>query len=76
MRRRRERYRPTKDWRDPDMPVTRSWFEGMGRRVTREVSPGESTELSAEGMTADLPSWRVDPSYFWARDARKRRGKH
>lgn len=71
-RRRRDRYRPLKDWRDPDMLVQRTWIEPWGEKVTKEITAKESTELSAEGLEGGT-HYRFDPSYYWAREARRKR---
>lgn len=73
-RRRRPVRRPwEKNWRNPDMLVLRTYFTMMGNKVTTEMTPEESSDLSAEGVTADLPTFDRDPSYHWAKEARRKR---
>lgn len=55
------------------MLVTRSYIDQWGQKVTEEMTPENSSELSREGMTAEYPSYKQDPSYRWARDVRRKR---
>jgi hypothetical protein len=59
------------DWRDPDMPVLRSWKEqdrwGFVTAHSEMVSPAFSQELSAESLANSDDgklSWREDKTYF------------
>ena len=61
------------DWRDPDMPVLRSWKEqdrwGFVTEHSKMVSPQFSQELSAESLDNSNDgklSWRDDKTYFRA----------
>lgn len=61
------------DWRDPDMPVLRSWKEqdrwGFVTTHSEMVSPQFSQELSAESLENSddgKASWRNDNTYFRA----------
>lgn len=74
MRRRRERYRPFKDWRDPDMLVQRTYIDQFtGRKVVKEMYEEESRQLSREALTIDYPTYRHDPSYGWADEVRRKK---
>jgi hypothetical protein len=72
-RRRRERYRPVKDWRDPDMPAERlvlvpGVVPGADRVEAKDVSPEQSSRFSRERIdNPDSPNWRRDPSYWWGK---------
>jgi hypothetical protein len=74
-RRRRPAPRPWEhDWRNPDMLVLRTFINGWGRREAEYVTPGESSDLSRDAVEQALvPKYDRDPSYHWARDAKRRR---
>ena len=79
MRRDRRRREPPpweKDWRNPHMKVLRSYVVADGlsvRRVVEEMTPEQSSELSAENIEFNEdPDWRRDPSYHWSRKGKRR----
>jgi hypothetical protein len=55
------------------MLVLRTYYTGWGGKVTKDMTPAESSELSREGMESEQPDCWSDPSYHWARDARRAR---
>jgi hypothetical protein len=70
---------PRLDWRDPDMPALRDYeeYDSLGNVIGRGVEVVKSkvvTKVAWEDLRESAePDWRNDPSYSWARPARRRR---
>jgi hypothetical protein len=57
------------------MKAQRSYMTWSGNKITEEMTPEESSDLSREGMEAEYPDYRKDPSYHWAREAKRKKGR-
>lgn len=80
MKRRRPKQQPPweHNWRNPDMLVLRTWLEVSpfgAEKKSAEVTPKESSGLSQENIQYEERHYLTDPSYYWAKEARRKRRK-